>query len=320
MDRIDEKLLIELDKNPKISTSKLGKKLRISQQVASYRLKRLFDDKIITQLGTIINLKSLHQEHYRIFFTFNSKKQYKEQAIFDYLRNKNCVYWAARIGGKYDLLVVLFVFDFEQLDRFIDDFNKEFPGLIKDYKSCYALEHRLYKHKYLSKDYSLIKYGYNDEPVDIDELDHYILERIKDDCRLSSLKLADKKDVSYKTIINRIKSLEKRKVILGYRVFIKSSQHNPFIVLLSFKDYSKNDENRLLAYLGAADNVTQLVRLFGLWNLFIHVRIDDNEQLQKFIIELRDKFSIIDDYEIIPVFEDIAINLFPISRNITSTK
>ena len=60
------------------------------------------------------------------------------------------------------------------------------------------------------------------------------------------------------------------------------------------------------------NNITQILRLFGVWNMFIHVRMEDNELLQNFIIKLRSKFSIIDDYEIIPVFEEISINLFPI--------
>ena len=41
MDKIDIKLLAELDQDPKIPTNKLAKRLKISQQVASYRLKRL---------------------------------------------------------------------------------------------------------------------------------------------------------------------------------------------------------------------------------------------------------------------------------------
>lgn len=312
MDKIDKKLFKELDINPKTPLSRLGRKLRISQQVANYRLKRLFKEKHITKLGTIINLKALRQEHYRVFFTFNSRKQYSDDRLFSYLKNKKGVYWAARIGGKYDLLIVLFVFDFEEFDKFIDDFNHNFPGLIKDYKSCYVLDHYIYRHKYFSKNYSRINYGYNDKIIDIDDLDYYILNKIKDDCRISSLDISRGKDVSYKTIINRIKSMEKNKVILGYRMFVKSKDYKPFIVLFSFKNYSRATEKKLLSYLKQNDNITQVVRLFGLWNLFIHVRIEDNEKLQNLIIVLRDKYDIIDNYEIIPVFEDVSINLLPL--------
>jgi DNA-binding Lrp family transcriptional regulator len=312
MDKIDERMLAELDRDPRIPVSTLARNLRISQQVADYRLKRLFKEGRITKLAAIVNLKALRQEHYRIFFKFHPKKGFSDKEMFDYLRKRKGVYWAARIGGKYDLLVVLFVKDFEEFDSFIDEFNTTFPGVVKDYKSCYVLNHWLYRHKHLGKDLTAISYGYNDAPVEIDELDRHILLKMRDDCRVSALELSKGKDVTYKTIINRIHSLEQKKVILGYRMFIRSEEKLPFIVLLSFKDYSRSAEKTLLSYLAANDSVTQTVKLFGIWDLFLHIRIEDNEKLQELLIELRDRFSIIDDYEIIPVFEDISINLMPV--------
>ncbi len=311
MDKIDQNLLIELDKNPKISMSKLAKRLRVSQQVADYRFKRLIFNKQISKLGAIINLKSLKLEHYRIFFTFNSTKGYSENGIFSYLKSKKEVYWSARTGGKYDLLVVLFVLDFEAFDSFIEDFNKSFPGLVKDYKACYVLEHYFYRHKYLSKDYSSIRYGCKEGIVEIDDLDRHILNKIKDDCRISSLELAKGMAVTYKTVLNRIKSLENKKAILGYRLFIKSEEVKPFIILFSFKDYTKEGERNLLSYLAGSPAITQVLRQFGIWNLFVHVRVKDNLELQNLVIDLRNRFHIIDDYEIIPIFQDISINLFP---------
>lgn len=312
MDKTDQKLLAELDKDPRIPLTQLAKKLLISQQVADYRMKRMLKDGIISKFGTIINLKALRQEPYRVFFTFNAKKEYALPDVFQYLRDQKGVYWVARIGGKYDLLVVLFVKDFEAFDQFIDCFNQKFPNLIKDYKSCYVTAHLVCRHKYLSKDYSCLEYGYNDPLQDIDNLDRYILSKIKDNCRLSSLELSKEKNVSYKTIISHIKSLEKNKIIVGYRIFIKSEQYRPFMVLLSFKSYTRDKEKTLLSFLGTEDHITQTVRMFGIWNLLLHIRIEDPEKLQNLIIELRDKFDIIDNYEIIPVFEDVAINLMPL--------
>lgn len=312
MDKIDEKILSELDKNPRIPITQLAKKARVSQQVADYRIKKLIEKGIITKFGTIINLKSLRQEHYRIFFTFNSKKEHDYNKVFAYLKEEKGIYWSARIGGKYDLLVVLFVKDFEEFDRFIDNFNSSFPGLIKDYKSCYSVEHEIYRHKYLSREKSYVRYGYNDAIVDVDDLDRYILDKLKDNCRLSALEIAEKRRISYKTVINRVKSLEKKNIILGYRMFMKLEEKKPFALLLSFRNYSRKAEQELINYLRNSEETTQTVRLFGIWNLFIHVRAKDNEQVQRLLIELRDKFDIIDNYEIIPIFEDISINLMPI--------
>jgi len=311
MDKIDKRLMGELDINPKISLSRLGKKLGISQQTADYRIKRLMKNSEISKFGTIINLKSLGYEHYRIFITFN-KKNYSNKEIFSYLKKQEGVYWAARVGGKYDLHLVLFVKDFEELDKFIDRFNSNFSGLIKNYRNEYVLKHLIYNHKYLTNKFNLIEYGYNDKFQKIDDLDKSILRRMKDNCRLSSLDMSRGKNVTYKTIINRIKNLEKKKIILGYRMFVKSSENRPYIILLSFRDYSKKQEKELLSSLESNKMITQVLRLFGNWNLYLHVRSESEEKLQDFLIDLRDKYSIVDDFEIVPVFEDISIDLFPV--------
>lgn len=312
MDKIDEKILKVLDAQPRIPVSSLARKVRISQQVADYRIKRLTTTGMITTMGTIINLKALGLEQYRIFFTFNARKEIKIRTVFDYLRQRRGIYWAARVGGRYDLLVVLFVKDFAEFDEFIDSFNSTFTGLIKDYKGCYGLDHVLYRHKFISDTEGVMKYGYNDVRVSIDVIDIRILGEMKSNCRAHLLELGASAGVSYKTIGHRIKKLEEKNVILGYRIFIRSTERAPFVVLFSFKNYSRSEEKRLLGFLGRDIGITQVVRLFGVWNLFVHVRMENLERLQEFIITVRDVFTIIDEYEIIPVFEDIAINLFPV--------
>ena len=47
-----------------------------------------------------------------------------------------------------------------------------------------------------------------------------------------------------------------------------------------------------------------------------HLRIKNEKELQKVIIEMRNSFPIISDYEIIPIFEDILIDNFPMSQGL----
>jgi len=310
-DKTDNNILKELDNNPKISLTKLAKKLRISQQVADYRIKRLLKNKVISKFGTVINLNSLSLEHYRLFITFTGTKKYTNDIILKYLKNKKGVFWAVRVGGRYDLHIALFVFDFNELDSFIDDFNEEFPGLIKDYKSCYGLTYHMLRHKYLQSGNKNIEFGYKDKPIKIDNLDMKILDKIKNNCRLSSLEISDGLNVSYKTVINRIKNLEKKNIILGYRLFMMSEELQPYIVLISYNNYSKKEESKLIEYTINHKNVTQTIRLFGIWNVFLHIRAKDVEHLQEILIDLRNSFDLIDDIETIPLFEDITINLMP---------
>ncbi|MBT7902972.1 Lrp/AsnC family transcriptional regulator [Candidatus Woesearchaeota archaeon] len=310
MDKINQKIIQELDKNPKVPLTKLSKKLRISQQVADYRIKRMIESGQIKKFGTIINLNSLKQEHYRIFFTFSNK--YSNKEIFSYLKKQKGIYWTARVGGRYDLLIVLFVFNFQIHDSFIDALNTKFPGLIKEYSSNYGTDYFLYKHKYFNKDDVIIHYSCNDQRIDVDKLDLEIIKEIKDNCRMSSVELGKKYAVSYKTILNRIKSLEQKKIILGYRLFLESPKLKSFTVLFSFQNYSRSEEKSLINYIAQIPTITQAIKLYGQWGLNLQIKANNNEELQNILIDLKNKFSILNSHEIIPIFEDIEINLCPI--------
>ncbi|MCH8022562.1 MAG: winged helix-turn-helix transcriptional regulator [Thaumarchaeota archaeon] len=47
LDKLDRKILFELDLNSRIPTTKLAKKLKVSREVVDYRIKRLTDNKYI---------------------------------------------------------------------------------------------------------------------------------------------------------------------------------------------------------------------------------------------------------------------------------
>lgn len=48
----------------------------------------------------------------------------------------------------------------------------------------------------------------------------------------------------------------------------------------------------------------------GGWSIMLHLRVKDSRELQKVITELRENYSSIGNYEIIPIFEDISIDTF----------
>lgn len=316
MDKKDQKILIELDKDPRITTSKLAKKVRISQQVADYRLKKLTEQGYVAKFGTIIDLYRLNIQQYRIFLRFKGIGADKKKKIFTFLKKHPQVYWAARIGGRFDLLIVIGVANYPSFEEWMDELYKAFPQCFHDYRANYVLTHEMYKHKYWSQHTpsDFISYGTGVDIEKIDELDWKILKQIKDNCRIPALQLAQKFKTTYKTIQNRIKKLREQKVILGERLFIKDETSPRFIVLLSYSEFSKTKEKKLFAEFREHPEITQSLHMFGTWPVFLHVRAKSSEDLQNLIIQLRERHPLIQNHEAIPVFEDILINLLPIEK------
>lgn len=316
IDNTDFKILEQLDLNPKLLTTHLAKKLRLSQQVVDYRIKKLQEQNVIASFNTIINLSKLGYEQYRLFFTLANIEEETKQKIIDYLRSHKQVFWSAIIGGKWDVFTVVFVKNYDELEQFLDDLFNKFPKALKDYEALYSINHEFHKHKFLHKNVpeEIIKLNLaGEEKLQPDELDLNILNIIKSNCRLSSLEIGRTCGVTYKTIQNRTKLLEQNKLIAGYRLYLNSQAfgYKPYFLLISFQSYGRDVEKKLFSYARNHKSITQSTKLFGRWSLLFHLRVKDEKELQNIIIEMRNTYPIIGDYEIIPIFEDIALNQFP---------
>lgn len=316
LDAKDKKLLQVLDLEPKITTLALAKTLRVSQQVADYRLKRLMQDKVITQISALVHLPALGFEQYRLFFRFGAISAEEKKKVIKFLASDPAVFWAARVGGAYDLHVALAVKDYREFDGFLDTLNLKFPRALVDHDALYVVKHLYFSHKFLSesKERKKAEIDCVAEKCKVDEIDLKILHCLKKDARVSSVALGKECDVSYKTVLQRIKKLEEKGVIPGYRLFVTLDDFKPYLLLMRYKNYSHSTEKELLQFIFAEEHFTQAVRQFGSWDLLLHTRAKSLEELQDVIIHLREKYSLVENIEIMPVFEDIAIDLMPCSK------
>ncbi|MBI2662102.1 AsnC family transcriptional regulator [Candidatus Woesearchaeota archaeon] len=317
LDKIDRKLITGLDSHPKIAISLLAKKNHLSPQVADYRIKRLQEQNIIVQFGTIFNLSKLGYQQYRVFMQLGNINEENKHHILSYLQKYPGVYWSALVGGKWDLLIVVWAKDYHALENFLEDIFTKYPHTIRDYDALYIIYQEFHSHYFLEKNNNpslKLDFGKSAPNISLDSIDLNIIHSLKNNCRLSSLEISRSAKVNYKTIQNRILSLEKQGLISGYRLFLKSEElgYNAYLLLISFRSYDREEEKKLRGYVQENPHITQYLKIFGPWSIMLHLRVKDNQELQNIIIELREKYSLIGDYEIIPVFQDILINNFPL--------
>ena len=318
LDVKDRKILKELDQNPKIPTTTLAKKVRLSQQVVDYRLKRLMERKIISGFGAVYNFAKINYSQYRVLLTFGRVEENKKTEVITYLKNHNNSYWVALIGSKWDLLAVVFVKNYDAFEKFMDELFEKFPGTLNDYDALYVPYHEFFRHKFLDeKNTDAININFSaKETIPLDHLDMSILKDLGNNCRTSSLEIGNKHGVSYKTVQNRIRSLEEKRFISGYRMFLKGELlgYNAYIILFNFTSYGRNAEKKLFSYSKTNQYITQATKLFGRWSLMFHVRATSRRQLQDLLIEMRNLHPSLGQPEVIPIFEDIGINHIPIEK------
>ncbi|MFC2134424.1 Lrp/AsnC family transcriptional regulator [Bacteroidota bacterium] len=323
MDLTDQKILAELDKNTRIPLKQIAKKIHASQQMIDYRIKNLIKKEIIYSFATIINPFSLGYNLYITNFSFEENISEDKDNLLTYLRDNHQVFWAAIIGGTFDLMIITATKNFSEQEDFLDKLFKRFPNKFSDYEIFPIIEINHYSHKFFgATDFS--KYTITEvEPVTISATDYKILEELKNDSRQSMLSVGQKIGVDYHTVKNRIEKMTKKGVIMGYRMFLNPEKlkMNSYHVFLSLRKYSKSDEKMFLAYVAAHTNVVKSLKLIGgRWAYNLSVEIESREKLQELLISLRKLFPIIDDINTCPVFHNIEIDYLPISKKITKEK
>ncbi len=319
---IDKKMLAELDLNPRISTTLLAKKLRISQQLATYHLSNLLKRHIITNVGAVINYHLLGFQQYRILAAFSELRDEQKKYLFDFLSNHHSVYWAASIGADWDFIIVIITPDYFGLTSFLTTLQDTFKGYIRSYTILRVLYQEFHHHKYLHPtDYPhpLIIDSRSKRPSELlkslDITDYHILHILKNNARTPFLEIGRISHVNYKTVQYRIKKMEKLHVIAGYRLFFKSTElgHRAYQLILSLSNYTNPVIEDLLGYVRYDPLVTQVLITLGRGDIYLHLRAKNLEEIQRTIIKLRNTFTIIQGINVTYIFEDILIDHFPMS-------
>ncbi len=312
----DRRILQELDKDSTLTSSKLAKIVGVSQQVADYRIKHLLDQKTIYDFYTIIDVGKLGIGTFRVHIRLKNITEKEYTAFAKELFHDYPTFWVGFISGSFDIITDIFAKtnnDFEKLLSVIVTKNRD---IIHSYEILPLLEMNLYEYGYFLKQttpkkvYTTFKIN---NSTTIDNIDIQILQLIKFNSRLAYEKIAQKIGVTRNTIRDRIKKMEESKIIVGYKIVtdFKHFERADWKIFIKYNNSKIEQEKALLQYLKECEGVMCITKHIGQWNLDVEIQIANAKELQKFIITLRNKFSIIEHYEIIQLLEDYGLDFFP---------
>tara|TARA_Y100000031_G_C7910610_1_gene243637 strand:+ start:18 stop:539 length:522 start_codon:yes stop_codon:yes gene_type:complete len=124
-----------------------------------------------------------------------------------------------------------------------------------------------------------------------DNNDFRILKELAKNARTSTVQLAKNLNIPQTTISHKIKNLEKKKIIMGYRAeinFIKLGYMNYFLEI-----YLEDNENlqQIEAWANTHKNVVWLQKIIGTCDIEIEVEVKDRVALEGLLNELRTTFK-----------------------------
>jgi DNA-binding Lrp family transcriptional regulator len=314
----DFTLLAELEDNARQPLSKLANKLRISQQLLSYRLRTLKTKNILSGFYTQINFPMFGYTKYRTMVRISSYSQQKEKEIVEYLMHHPNVQWLVECGGKWDFMVNFLAKNVVQFDNFLKAIRNKFPRQIQNFDIFIVFESIELGRSYFIKSYrdtkKLAYFGRDYKPTKVDGADLKILNLISENARMTSAEIAEQIEVSPNTISSRIKKMIERGIIRGFKplIHLENIGYMTYKIPFKFQNYTEQREEEIIDYLKTDVRITGIIKLVGQWDFEIEFEVDSRQAMLDLTRNFRDKFKdVIKEFEIIPLYHEYKYNFFP---------
>ncbi len=297
IDLKDRKILYHLDLNSRQSFRSIGRKVGLSKDVVTSRVKKLQEKGIISCFWTAIDTFKLGYQVFRIYINFRDITPDKKEEIIQYFVDCKDS-WAVISGkGEVEFSVIFWVKDVSAFYQFWNKTVLKF-GPFFEKMIISTLNHVIaYKKSFLLPDnfnkidaefYHLGSIG---KTYEIDEIDYKIMNELAVNARIPIIELASKIGSSTKVVNYRIKNLMKKGIILSFRVAINISKVGlqNFNININLKDHSQRKS--ILDYLENKPFLEYIDDNIGWTDLQFEIVVESMEKLIEVTDEINIKFA-----------------------------
>jgi len=285
MDEKDKQILFELLQNCRQPISKIAKAIKLPQQTTSYRIKKLEKLKIIKKYTININYPKLGYSRHSLYLDVkgvSAKDVDKYLKQITNIKEVGCCYMLHEVS-QWKLYISVWTKTIERYDEIQTKITSKFKSKIKNYLSFQSVKSYTYFAKRLNKKKkSLIDTKESPENIKISNLDWKLIEKLKNNSKISSLELAKHFKTTASAILRRIESLKKKKIIerfypildmkkLGYTEYTFISRIDPSFneKLEEFIEFTKKDPRFVI-----------VIKAVGYINLYYAFLIKDRDELR----------------------------------------
>ena len=300
LDEWNKKILYELEKDASITLKDLSRKIGRSKEFIFYRIKVLEKEGVINGYTAIVDMSKLGYFTFRVYLKFQNSDEEKINVIINFLKEKENVWTIARLHGKWDYAFFVGATQISDFHETWNSFLDNFKWHIKESRiAIYSRIHNFNKRFFTSSQAVVVErvIGIGGQEK-IDDIDLAIINLWGANVRQSSVEIGEKLKIAPKTTSNRIKTLRKKKIIVGCKIDLNQSK-------LGYQGYrvdlylnNMNRKNELFAYCKKLQNIYQINDSIGGADFELEIIVKDLAELlsimNKMIIEFN---GIIRDYE-----------------------
>ena len=314
LDKKDMLLLYLLDINGRMSHSKLARKAGISKQLVKYRIGRLEKNGLIRGYFAMIDSSKLGYTTFRLYIKFRNVTPDRKKEIIDYLKKQKPIWAVIVLSGKWDIAAGIAVKDIYGYYDVWEDILRLFLDNIADYKvSVYSPICHYSKSYLIGKEDDLkprIMGG--NMKVAFDDIDIRILSVLSKDARMPLVKICTRIKQSAQSVSRRIKQLEKKNIILGYRAMIDVEKLGYEFYKAEIRLSSYDKIKKIEYFCQRHPNIYQIDNTIGGETLEIEFHVKSLKQMLLIIEEIELYFGkMIDWFDYIRVISEEKTTYMP---------
>lgn len=318
LDRLDKRVLYELDLNARLSASALAKKLRKSKETINFRINRLVKSGYLKGFYAVLNTSKLGFFYYKLYLKFRTITPAKEKEIIEYIQSQNRIAYLASMEGYYDVVFLILARNFSEITGIYDRFMKQYGDWIQEKDSTVFLTtHRLNQKFFYSgegegKDlyYPVEITGYR-----LDDAEERILDILAASCRTPITEIAKQTGLEPKAVGYRIKKLEKDGIIRGYVTSPNFEKLGLQFIQINISLKDPTVKKAIIAYFDGTNKCLYAIESIGKYDLVIEVHVKNSAELKVIVDGFRNGFfQFYNDYDVATIDREYVINWRPFGK------
>jgi Lrp/AsnC family transcriptional regulator, leucine-responsive regulatory protein len=314
LDKKDKQLLYLLDINGRATYSSLAKQTKMSKQLVSYRVARLENEGYIKGYIAMVDMFRLGYVGFRVYLKLRNATAEVKEKLLHYLHQQPAIWATITMAGKWDIALGISV---KQVYEFYDTWDALLENHlvhIADYFiSIYSPVYH-YAKSYIvdKKDMSPVRVLGGKGKADVDDVDFKVLNVLAHHARAPLLEVAEKVGMTAEAVKYRIKQLEKKGVIQGYRAMIDVAKlgYNFFKaeVRLARYDVLKG----IMQYCHQHPNIYQVNRTIGGETIEIEFNVKTVEEMYTILADMEKQFpGAVEKFDYLTILSEEKIMYMP---------
>jgi len=241
-----------------------------------------------------------------------------EEEIIDFLKKKEIVTWLVSIDGYYNIGATIQSKSIKEVNEMWAELTGKYINYFVDRLLTITVKTAYYSKVYISgakQSKNEIALVTEPEEIEVDEKDIEILKLIAANARMPIVEIASKLKISPKTVIARIRALESKKVIVGYKAEIDHVKlgYQYYKADFILNNTSTKDLAELKDYIKFHPNIVYNHEVLGGSDVEIEIHVDNVEKLREIIEDIKSKFGkIIMDYSTMHLYKEHKSLFLPV--------